>query len=171
MKTRLSVKFGFTLLEVVLSLAVVAIVAVSFISMLGVALDSDRMAGRDTVLASMSSQVLSRLRAAPFDALWLADPSHTPNPPVPGTAPPADTTCFFSDDGTLVAISATEAPPDALFRCVVQKLPDDSSRMVSGTGRYNLLKLNLLFSWPVSGKAASTARPNLQILHASIARY
>ena len=99
-----------------------------------------------------------------------ADPS-TPNPPSPGTTPPADTTWYFSDDGTLLAASPDEVPVGAVFRCVVQKLPDDASRTVSGTGPYNRLTLNLRFTWPILETTASTANPNLQVLHASIARY
>lgn len=170
MKTALSGQRGFTLMEVALTLVIIAIVVVSLISMLGVALNSDRIAGRDTVLVAMSSQVLNRLRAAPFDGLWLEDPSATPIPS-PSTNPtPPNTTYYFSDDGTLLATSTTDAPPEAVFRCVVRKIPDDSSRAVPGSGPYNRVKLDLEFSWPIIGKDA-TARPNLQILHASIARY
>ncbi len=157
-------------MEVVLSLAVVAIAVLSLLSMLGIALDSDRVAGRDTVLVEMSSQVLNRLRAVPFDALWLADPSAA-NPPVPGYAPPADTTYYFSDDGTLLANPTGGVPPETVFRCVVQKQTDEASRTVAGTGPYNRLTLSLQFCWPISATTPSTAQPNLQILHASIARY
>lgn len=164
-------KCGFTLVEVALSLGVVAIVALSLISMLGVALDSDRVAGRDTLLASMSSQVLGRLRAVPFDALWLADPNSTPNPPVPGGTAAVDTTWYFSDDGVLLAGTAGSVPPAAIFRCVVQKLPDELSRAVPGTGPYNRVVLKLQFGWPVSATAPAAKPANLQVLHASIARY
>ncbi len=163
-------KRGFTLMEVALTLVVIAIVAVSLISMLGMALDSDRMAGRDTVLVSMSAQVLNRMRAVPFDALWLADPTATPNPAAPGASAPIDTTWYFSDDGTLLAGTGTAVPPEALFRCVVKKLPDDKSRAVP-TAPYNRVMLTLEFSWPISAATSASARPNLQILHASIARY
>ncbi len=158
-------------MEVALTLAIIAIVVVSLLGMLGTALDSDRMAGRDTLLASMSSQVLNRLRAAPFDALWLAEPTQNPNPPAPGSTPPVDTTWYFSDDGTLLAAAGTTVPDAAIFRCVVQKVPEDASRTVSGSGPYNRVMLNLQFTWPVSAATSATAKPNLQILHASIARY
>lgn len=158
-------------MEVALTLAVIAIVAVSLISMLGMALDSDRAAGRDTVLVSMSAQVLSRLRAVPFDALWMAEPAATPTPPVPGASPPSETVFYFSDDGALLAKSASGVPPEAIFRCVVQKLPDDTSRAVPGTGPYHRVTLKLEFTWPVSAATGAAARPNLQVLHASIARY
>lgn len=171
MKTPRPEKCGFTLVEVALSLGVVAIVALSLISMLGVALDSDRVAGRDTLLASMSSQVLGRLRAVPFDALWLAEPTLTPNPPMPGGTPPVDTTWYFSDDGVLLTDTTSGVPPGALFRCVVQKLPDDLSRVVPGTGPYHRAALKLQFAWPVSATAPAAKPPNLQVLHASIARY
>ena len=161
-------------MEVALTLVVISIVVVSLIGMLGTALDSDRMAGRDTVLVAMSSQVLNRLRTVPFDALWLADPPATPNPSPPGTTSPSDTTWYFSDDGTLLASATSGAPPEALFRCVVKKTPDDSSRAILASGvpgPCNRLKLELRFSWPISAKTAATAQPHLQILHASIARY
>ena len=161
-------------MEVALTLVIVAIVVVPLLGMLGVALDSDRMAGRDTVLVSMSSQVLNRLRAVPFDALWLADPSATPNPPPPGSTVPNDTTYYFSDDGTLLATAAAGVPAEALFRCVVHKQPDEFSRgiLASGApGPCNRLGLELQFVWPVSAATGPAARPNLQILHASIARY
>lgn len=171
MRTPLPRNRGFTLMEVALALFIIAIAVVSLLSMVGVALDSDRAAGRDTVLAEMSSQVLNRLRAAPFDALWLADPSATPNPPVPGYAPPADTAYYFSDDGTLLANTTGGVPPGTIFRCVVKKEPDESSRAVAGTGSYNRMMLHLQFCWPVSSTTAADARPNLTVLHASIARY
>lgn len=142
-------------MEVALTLVVISIVVVSLIGMLGTALDSDRMAGRDTVLVAMSSQVLNRLRTVPFDALWLADPPATPNPSPPGTTSPSDTTWYFSDDGTLLATAASGAPPEALFRCVVKKTPDDSSRAILASGvpgPCNRLKLELRFSWPISAK-------------------
>ncbi len=164
-------KCGFTLLEVVISLAVVAIVALSLISTLGVALDSDRVAGRDTLLASMSSQVLGRLRAVPFDALWLADPTSTPNPPVPGSTAPVATTWYFSDEGALITGAASGVPPGAIYRCAVQKVPDELSRAVPGSGPYNRVALKLQFGWPVSAAPSAPAPANLQVLNASIARY
>ena len=163
-----SQKRGFTLVEVALSLFIIAFAVVSLIGMLGVALDSDRAAGHDTVLVAMSSQVLNRLRAVPFDALWLADPSATPNPPVPlAAATPSNTTYYFSDDGTLLA---NPTASETVFRCIVQKQPDELSRYKAGDP-CNRVTLNLEFCWPVSPTTAAAVQPNLQILHASIARY
>lgn len=158
-------------MEVVLALVIIAIVVLPLIGMLASALESDQKSGRDTTLVAMSSQVLNRLRAVPFDALWLADPSANSNPTPPGTALPVETIYYFSDDGALLATSPSAVPPEALFRCIVKKQPDNSSRAALGTGPCNRLQIDLEFDWSVAAPTSAKTRPNLQILHASIARY
>ncbi len=156
---------AFTLIEVVLALAVSTVALVSIIGLLSVAVGANGDSGHDTRLAAMSQQVLSDLRSAPFDALWKVEPRKAENaqPPTGGAADnPPDTIYYFTSEGTL---APTE--PEALYRCVVNKIPDRKTR-TANEGPYNQLRVSLAFDWPVG---AQPRKAGSHTIYASIARY
>jgi uncharacterized protein (TIGR02598 family) len=172
MKTLSSHRHGFSLVEIVLAIGVAVFALVSILGLLNLATSNDGNARRDTMLAAMSTYVLSEMRAVPFDALWAADPTTVANP-APATAAtaasPADTTYFFTSEGAPVAAADAPATYDVAYICVVKKTPDPLTQSASA-GNYNQLKLQLQFSWPViAGKAV--AQPTTLSIYASIARH
>lgn len=161
---------GFSLIEVVLALGVAAVALVALIGLLGVAVNTSSSAGHDTLLVAMSNGVLNDLRGAEFDALWKDTPRTQKSP----TAPPvgaawADSTYYFSNEGALVA-ATKKADFATTYQCVVKKTPDPTSQLTP-TSPFNLVKLQLTFTWPVSAHADPAKRPNRQTIYASIARY
>ncbi|MDD5350584.1 MAG: hypothetical protein PHQ12_10270 [Chthoniobacteraceae bacterium] len=165
---------AFSLVEVVLALGIVTIALFPMIGLLSVALDATGSAGDDTALAAMCAQALADLRAAPFDAL--GDPAPRQAATIPATLPTtlADSTYYFSTEGTLISGTNAAGDPHALYECVVKKFPEsDTQGEKSGStaGPYNRVKLELFFSWPVSSNPDPAKRAGKQWYYASIARY
>lgn len=168
-----SARAAFSLVEITLAIGVAAVALVSVIGLLGVAADSNAAAGRDTVIVTMTTQVMNDLRSAPsFEALWVANPRAAgfipkPNfiPPQP-SALPIDTSYFFTEDGRQVAAGAA----DVIYECTVRKTPD-LPRREDNLGPSNLLKLQLVFTSPVAANRKPEKRPNRRIVNASIARF
>ena len=158
---------GFTLVEVVLALGVATVALVSVIGVLGVAVKTSEEAGHDTRLAAMSTQVLSDLRASPFDALWEKVPrTGKSNAATSAGSTPPDSEYSFTGDGTLVEPAKVAGNFDVVYQCSVKKTPDPRTRSANG-GAYNLVRLQLTFTWPVS----APKRTGGTTIHASIARY
>jgi uncharacterized protein (TIGR02598 family) len=160
---------AFSLVEVVLALGVFSVAAVALIGAFSVSFASQRDSTRDTVLAGMSRYVLSDLRPHPFDALWAAQPATVKNPR-PKSAPPEDSRYYFREDGTPVTGPDAALNPETLYECVVRKTPDPQTR-VAPAGNFNLLRLELVFSWPVTASPAPDQRFRKEVLNATIARY
>lgn len=161
---------GFSLIEVVLALGVATVALVAIIGLLGVAVTTSGSAGHETLLAAMSNGVLNDLRGAEFDALWEDAPrtKQKPTAPSPGVAW-KDSTYYFSNEGAIVD-ATKKADFATLYQCVVKKTPDPASQLTPGSP-FNLVKLQLTFTWPVSAHADPAKRPNRQTIYASIARY
>jgi hypothetical protein len=183
------------LVEIVLALGLISFALVGIFGLLSVATVSSSNSDRDTLVVSMTSQVLSDLRAVPFDSLWLEEPRTRPTPPtLPEVheGPPKDSVYYFDGEGRFLSQSQTAIPPEAVYKCRVQKREDrwDGTPPVGtadraflapsigyklaatedqkrrGQQEVNLLNLQLLFTWPARGKPGQTLTTN-----AKIARY
>lgn len=175
LRTRSPRRGGFSLIEITLALGVAGVALVSIVGLLGVAANSNRTAGRDTTMVSMTHQVLADLRAANFDDLWDAVPwneNGTPklNKPATGSAAlaPASSVYFFTADGTPVPAAKAKSNPETAYECTVRKVPDPVTR-TANSGAFNLLRLELLFVSPPGASSANAV--NRQTVHASLARY
>jgi uncharacterized protein (TIGR02598 family) len=171
MNRHISARAGFSLVEITLAIGVAAVALVSIIGLLGVAADANGSAGRDTVLVTMTTQVMNELRGAPsFEALWAEDPrtaGFVPKPNGKISDVPKDTSYFFAEDGRPVKASALEV----IYECTVKKTAD-LPRREDNKGPSNLLKLQLVFTSPVSADPTHPEkRPNRRIVNASIARF
>lgn len=161
---------GFSLVEITLAIGVAAVALVSIIGLLGVSADANGAAGRDTVLVTMTTQVMNELRGAPsFEALWAAEPRAAGFVPKPNGSPsaiPQDTSYFFNADGRQIKAGT----PDVIYECTVRKTAD-LPRREDNKGPSNLLKLQLFFTSPVTAHPSPDKRPNRRIVNASIARF
>ncbi|MEZ0388274.1 MAG: hypothetical protein ACAI34_14470 [Verrucomicrobium sp.] len=166
---------AFSLVEVTLALGVVSVALLSIVGLLGSAMDTSRVAGKDTALAAMGSQVLGELRSVPFDALGQADPRTAAQnaaqlPEIIAGADLAESRYFFTNEGVPLASSGA----DAQYECVVRKFLDADSASASSDLTHqtiNRLRVILHFTWPVSSSADPLQRPGSSLLNASIARY
>lgn len=161
---------AFSLVEITLAIGVAAVALVSIIGLLGVSADANGAAGRDTVLVTMTTQVMNELRGAPsFEALWVKEPRAAGFVPKPNGKPsevPQDTSYFFNADGRQMEAGT----PDVLYECTVRKTAD-LPRREDNKGPSNLLKLQLVFTSPVTANPSPDKRPNRRIVNASIARF
>ena len=161
---------AFSLVEITLAIGVAAVALVSIIGLLGVSADANGAAGRDTVLVTMTTQVMNELRGAPsFEALWAEEPRTAGFVPKPNGKPsevPQDTSYFFTVDGRQVEADA----PEVIYECTVKKTAD-LPRREDNKGPSNLLKLQLVFTSPVTANPLPDKRPNRRTVNASIARF
>lgn len=163
---------GFSLTEVVLALGLSSVGLLSIVGLLGVSMQASRHAGDDAALAAMTAQVLAELDAAPFDALALADLQHVSSADsfdtLPATLP--DSVYYFSEQGRRVPPTGTDLENTPVYACRVGKVPDEATRGV-GNGAYNLVHVELHFSWPVEAHSDPEQRPGQSRVYASMARY
>lgn len=161
---------AFSLVEITLAIGVAAVALVSIIGLLGVSADANGAAGRDTVLVTMTTQVMNELRGAPsFEALWAEEPraaGFVPKPTGRTSEVPHDTSYFFDADGRQMKAGTR----DVIYECTVRKTPD-LPRREDNKGPSNLLKLQLVFTSPVTARQPPEKRPNRRIVNASIARF
>ena len=147
---------GFSLVEVVLALGVIAIGVVALLGLLSISAGSSRSSDQATVIASISRQVLAEMRGMPFASLpvkttlWPVEPTTTDRLPVePGDPTPPPPTyianLYFDNEGRR-ATAATEA----FYRCRVKMMPDPKTMTFSTTAtviaRTNLYRVMLEFS-------------------------
>jgi len=160
-------KQGFSLIEVVVSLGIVAIAVSGVLGVLSTAMTTTKDNDRETMLVSMNDQVMTDLRVVPFDALWQAVPhSAAISTASSAQTAPEDTLYYFTNEAVL--IPGTAPTSDATYLCTVKKTPDADSQNHGVNGAYNLLKLQLHFSWPLS---APEANRRAAVINTSLARY
>jgi uncharacterized protein (TIGR02598 family) len=135
---------GFSLVEVVFSLGLVAFALVSMLGLLNVGFSSGRQAAADTLLVSMASIIEAQLRA---------DPSVTS---ATMTAPKE---YYFNYQGNSVESNSSEV----LYYCKVS-LRQPSQSEVADVGA-NFSILTLAFSWPFN---ASSAHQTNEVIHVTI---
>lgn len=163
---------GFTLIEVVLALAVISFAVVALLGLLSVSAGSSRSASEDTVIASMSRQVIAEMRSKPFSSLptkseptqndpgwpvattttdsWPAESGDPPSPP-----PTYLATLYFDNEGRRLPNAA-----GAVYQCRVKFMADPNSLTDSPAplpDRTNLYRVRLAFS-AVNGTILQTVR-------------
>jgi|GEM_PF-1299432 len=149
---------GFSLMEVVIALAVAGFALSAIIGLMSVALASSRSSGEETVLAAMSSAIVGDLRSGAFTH---AQERISEAPVV-----------YFTVEGSPVAPLGTPitdpqaALEGALYRCALTLVPEPSTQPATDPGACILYRLVLDFSWPVGATAPQGSRT----LHASLVR-
>lgn len=156
---------AFTLVETVLAVGVLAVVVLGISGALLSAVSASGENDRDTLIVSMSEQVLSELRLAPFDALALKNPTESQTAAAPlmrVSAEPKNSVYYFNNDGQRV--SAEQQAAEAVYRCTVRKQPLNPASGAAATAgptdpRCDLLQVTLMFRTPVTGpETAATTR-------------
>ncbi len=109
---------GFSLVEVVIAIGIMAFAITAMIGLLSVAMQSDKSSGVDTAIAAMSQQVLGSLRAMPYVSL------------------PASTNYYFDVEGSGCELSR------AIYECVVALDGDPD------LGTNKLKRVQMSFRWP-----------------------
>jgi uncharacterized protein (TIGR02598 family) len=142
---------GFSLVEVALALAIAAFVLITTISLCTVAVATSKSVTDDTLVASMSSNVLDDYRRQPFASVQ-------------------GSTAFFNAQGVrLQDASGNDLAPSAAlsagatYECDTTVTADTATKSTDGT--VNLQRLILKFKWPVQ---AATA-PNIKYIYATLA--
>lgn len=158
---------AFSLVEIAMALGLAAFGIISLMGVLRLAIESDETAGRDTRFATMTRQVMSEMRSAPFDALWTETPSENAGV-APSMGDPVPSKYYFNSEGVPLSPSDAQAGNDALYVCVVTKIPDEYTKNADGT-MYNQLRAELVFRWPM--RAPETAQKKTTPLYVNIARF
>lgn len=116
-------------------------------------------------LAAMTNHILADLGAAPFDALGDARPRALTAVPATLPATLQDSWYYFDGEG----FSLPAANDEAVYECRVTKKADPDTRGHAG-GPYNLVLLEMHFSWPLSAAATADNRPGRQRVQAHLSR-
>lgn len=153
---------AFTLVEIVLSLGLIAFVLAGIFGLLSVAATSTTQSHRDTMVVAMSTKVCNALRATPFDEL-LGKGGLPVQPELAGERRDFSVQ-YFSAEGLRLP---DENTPGAVYLCRVDLTVDPTTR---GYGDLieNTLDAQLTFSWPIS---APESKRQVQNIYAKIARY
>lgn len=146
---------GFSMVEVVMALGIVSFALVSIFGLLSVGLMASKQSGSDTVIASMSAQITSRLQSGK-DTITVGTPLNY----------------YFDNQGQLQVdgsdIPLTTSTADTLYQCVVNGRLPNASTEVADLGSH-LILTTLTFSWPTKVPDPNK-RPNHEVLHATLAK-
>ncbi len=159
---------AFTLVETILAIGILSVALLGIGTALVTALSASNENDRDTLIVSMSEQILSELRLVPFDALGAASPLDQLRPVavLTNSSLLQDSVYYFNADGQPVQGERVQA--EGAYRCTVKKKPLKVDAFPAAeTERCELLQLTLLFQRPVSAveKAVTT-----RIISARLAR-
>ena len=157
MKKRRANGGGFSLVEVALALGVASFALVAVISLCATSFATGKGDTDDTLIASMSSNVVDDFRRQAFS-----------NTSVGTTT----ATAFFSVDGFRLQdasgndlAKAAALAAGAVYECDTTVTEDATTKSADGT--INLRRLLMTFKWP----AQSAAPPNVKYVHATVANY
>ena len=131
---------GFSLVEVVMALGIVAFALVSMLGLFSVGIGASKHSGEDTEVASMSAQVMSRLRN------------------ITNSAVPATTNLYFDYQGRFTNTANSQY---GYYECRLTTQSASSTEISSDTT--SLIKAKMTFCWPSS----TSQRPNTNIVHAT----
>lgn len=138
---RIDRRRALSLVEVTISLGIVAIALVPVIGLMGVGLNSARESVNDSRLSAMIRVVSDDLRARPF-ALLVAELQSA------GT-----TSYYFDEEGMILPPSGAGA---AIYRCTVVQVPlSPSDATLDGS----LVRLRMDFSLPQQGESGLAVVP------------
>jgi uncharacterized protein (TIGR02598 family) len=141
---------GFSLPEVAIAIAVAGVALMAVVGLLPGLLNADRSSGINSVISSLSSQVLGQLQSEPYQN--------------PQASPPARN-FLFSENGQLVKDLA-----EAQYDCRVSfgVIPVSTGEGPEGTIANpgpNCSLVTMEFTWPVG----SRSRLNRRVIHATLA--
>jgi len=131
---------GFSLVEVVMAMGIVAFALVSMLGLFSVGIGAGKHSGEDTEMASMSMEVLGRFRN------------------ITSTVIPAATNLYFDYQGRY---TNTANPLNAYYECRLTTQSAAATEISSDTT--SLVKAKMTFCWPSS----AINRPNTNIVHAT----
>ncbi|QIF00277.1 prepilin-type N-terminal cleavage/methylation domain-containing protein [Roseimicrobium sp. ORNL1] len=141
---------GFSLPEVAIAIAVAGVALMAVVGLLPGLLNVDRGSGINSVISSLSTQVLGQLQSEPYQN--------------PQSSPPARN-FLFSENGQLV-----QNPAEAQYDCRVSfgAIPVSAGAGPEGTIANpgpNCSLVTMEFTWPVG----SRSRLNRRVVHATLA--
>ncbi len=141
---------GFSLVEVVLAIGVIAFGIVALIGILAFSTGLSRSSDQDTIIAAMSRQVTSELRNTAFASL-----------------PPTGTFWYFDGEGRRLAVKAK-----AIYQCQINLTADDAYKSANNTP--NLYQVRLVFTsalaaTPAPGTTPAPGSPSAPLLTATTA--
>ncbi len=164
MKIRNSSQAGFSLVEVVLALAVVVFCLVSVMGLLTVGVNTSQSSSLQTTATNILHQVAADLQATPVETTisgirkgstnqvspyFSIKVPGTGNGAAPGTMPTPQT-LYFTDDG----LPTTATDPNVLYQVNIWINSAGSNALVNPTGVEEETFVRLLITWPA--KAAIT---------------
>jgi uncharacterized protein (TIGR02598 family) len=144
-RDRGSVRGGFSLIEVVIAIGVMAFAMTAMIALLSVGMTSSRDSTSDTTLGDMATFMLNNMRATNAATNW-----------VDGTT----TTNYFDESGGYL----TDSPTNAFYRC--QSTLSRSAATNSNYGN-QLWEVSLIFTWPPPFSSTN----NSNVVHATLTQY
>lgn len=164
---------AFALAETMIALGVAAFCLTALLGLLSVALAQEKESLDDTVLASITSQVVADLRRQNFSSLTGTSDVEPGQVPVKSDAPAL---LYFDtggkrllDENGIDMDRAGALAAGAVYQCTETMQGDANTLTAAKGGKRSiaLLNIELKFEWP----AQAPAPPNQRIIHAAIARY
>jgi uncharacterized protein (TIGR02598 family) len=145
---------AFSLIEVTISLGIMAFVLTGVTGLLSGALSTTRSSADDNAFTLISRNVVEDVRGRSLDDLSSV------------VAVPR----FFMEDGNPCTATNDSAAiqQHALYRCVLSTSSDADTASSSGT--INMVMLNLRVTWPMTTAGSATER-NSRNIYVKIARY
>ncbi len=143
---------AFSLIEIVLALAVISFALLAVFGLISVSLKADRESSSDTVMVGMRRSVMGDLRTGTYANL------------------PELKYYYFDSDGlpcNPASALAPAQPASAYYECKVALADDKNATEPAYDVSANLKNATLTFSWPV----LSGSRPHTEVFYCDIANY
>lgn len=140
---------GFTLVEVVMALAIFSFAIIALFGLMSAGLRNSRESGADLALGLMTQTAISTLHSEGFTAVEQNSAYGNSNAP----------DLYFDADGKLIVNAAgqpvTAQPADGLYACTVLR---STPANLSTT---NAILLRLEFAWPLSAPVANRQKKTI----------
>jgi uncharacterized protein (TIGR02598 family) len=152
---------GFTLTEIVISVAIVATAFVAIVGLLPAGLDASRRATNSTVTAAILEDLNHRLKGQPL-------PQGQNGTPIAG--PASFSPAYFDDHGVFLDPNDTSNVVRRVYRADVQIGIWNSGTQPTGTSSW-LRPISIQLSWPVepnSGVALGTNNPQIVVTYPAV---
>lgn len=131
---------AFSLVEIALALGLVSFGCIAIFGLLGATATTSRRSSEETAIAAMSRQIISSIKQQEFAAIETSLAGKTTN-------------YFFDPYG-----NPLPSVMSAQYQCAVTGTADVSttSSFPDGKTQVNLVRLQLVFTWPLNGTPANT---------------
>ena len=175
-------RFGFSLTEVAIAMAVISISLVALLGLTSTTLQTGKVSADETTMTTAAHEVLDVLRSRDFGSLPYVEPKTDKATTEPTTVPAVLPPVYIGVEGEWLSPernkwpqntdSDAAAPENALFKCVTTLEPEITlltPKKLSGTDtetRVNLLRVTVALSRIA---ALPTAKPTV-LIHATIPR-